>query len=228
MPDFDSSLPIRTENPGDVVAKIGDGTTPTQQLAIDVSGLIGAKAYDAAGTGLTSQANGGQQALDVGINVAGVQIDPRSIRALTATDVVSSNIRDATGTAFSATNPLPVAVLSNNPGTEVNDYATAAALAAAATSNHDYTVTALKTLLLTQIEAAGSGKIKVEIQVETGVGAGTYTTKFVQFNSTAAPNTSVRLTQPIQVAAGVKVRVSITNDDKQAQNVYSTISGSEV
>src|SRR4051812_1665374 len=38
--------------------------------------------HDGSGTAITSQANGSQQALDVGINVSGVQVDPRSIRPL--------------------------------------------------------------------------------------------------------------------------------------------------
>ncbi len=47
--------------------------------------------HDGSGNSLTSQVNGSQQALDVGINVAGVQIDPRQIRALTSADVVTVN-----------------------------------------------------------------------------------------------------------------------------------------
>lgn len=44
---------------------------------------------DGAGNPITSQVSGSQRALDVGINVAGVQVDPRSIRALTNADVVT-------------------------------------------------------------------------------------------------------------------------------------------
>jgi hypothetical protein len=44
---------------------------------------------DFSGNGLTSQANGAQRALDVGIDVAGVQIDPRQTRALTSSDTVT-------------------------------------------------------------------------------------------------------------------------------------------
>jgi len=90
MSDFNSSLPIRTELPGDVIAKIADATTPSQQLAVDASGRITTKMTDGAGTAITSQANGAQRALDVGINVAGVQIDPRQVRALTSADVVTA------------------------------------------------------------------------------------------------------------------------------------------
>lgn len=40
MADFEDSLPVLTENDGDVVAKIGDGTTPAQQLGVDANGRI--------------------------------------------------------------------------------------------------------------------------------------------------------------------------------------------
>ena len=95
MSDFSSELPIRTQLPGqvnydDVIVKIGDATNPaTQQLGVDSSGRIVVKLDDGSGNSITSQVNGTQRALDVGINVAGVQIDPRQIRALTSADVVS-------------------------------------------------------------------------------------------------------------------------------------------
>ena len=91
MADFNSSLPTRTENNGDVVVKVVDFTTNTQGLSIDAAGKVTSKLNDGAGNSVTSQANGTQRALDVGINVAGVQIDPRSIRALTSADVVTVN-----------------------------------------------------------------------------------------------------------------------------------------
>jgi len=40
MADFDSSLPVRTENNGDVAAKIVDGTIPSQALAVNADGSI--------------------------------------------------------------------------------------------------------------------------------------------------------------------------------------------
>jgi len=90
MADFNSSLPVRTQNNGDVVVNIADGTTETQKLAVDSSGRITTKIDDGNGNAITSQANGAQRALDVGIDVAGVQIDPRQIRALTSSDVVTA------------------------------------------------------------------------------------------------------------------------------------------
>lgn len=356
MSDFNSSLPIRTETNGDVAIKVVDGTVTSQALSVDSSGRVTTKLNDGAGNPVTSQVNGAQRALDVGINVAGVQIDPRQVRTLTATDVVtanqgsaaitanawptkitdgttvvpvktastaalaadpalvvslspnsplpagtavigsvnqgtspwvtkdqadgpvtpgavaafseligaqfntvlptltagqqaavqvdssgriiirpltatdvvSANIRDATGTAFSTTNPMPVTISVDNAGVEINSYSTTAAVAAAATATNTYTVTTGKTLLLTQIEASASGKMKVEVAVETGVATGVYTTKFTQFNSTSIPNTSLQLRAPISVLAGVRVRVTLTNRDLLAQDLYSTIVGNEV
>lgn len=90
MADIFGAQPVQTINNGDVVAKLADGTVGSQLLAIDSSGRIVVKNQDGAGNNLTSQVNGSQQALDVGINVAGVQVDPRQIRALTASDVVTA------------------------------------------------------------------------------------------------------------------------------------------
>lgn len=105
MADQNTSLPVRTQTNGDVVAQLVDGTTITQKLGIDSSGRITIKLDDGAGNVVTSQTNGAQRALDVGINVAGVQIDPRSIRALTSADVVTAN----QGTANTIANAWKVA-----------------------------------------------------------------------------------------------------------------------
>lgn len=235
-----SPIPTGTNSIGTVKAQLQDNTGAAITLGQKVStasvpvvlasdqGAISVKNQDGAGNLLTSQVNGTQRPLDVGINVAGVQIDPRSIRALTATDVVSANLRDATGTAFSATNPMPVSFSVDNAGTEINNYLVSTAVAAAASSNHDYTVTAGKTLLLTQVEASGSGKMKIEVQIESGVATAVFTTRFVQFNSTANTNSSLNIKAPITVAAGVRVRVIRTNRDNAAQDLYSTIAGQEV
>lgn len=57
MSDFQSSLPIRTENNGDVVVKVGDATLPSQQLAIDSSGRVISKIQDSSGNSLSSTSN---------------------------------------------------------------------------------------------------------------------------------------------------------------------------
>lgn len=117
MSDVNSSLPVRTQNNGDVVVEIVDGTTPSQKLAVDSTGRITTKMDDGAGNPITSQVNGAQRALDVGINVAGVQIDPRAQgtpAAISAawpvrpTDGTNSQSYTAAGEAkVSVTEPLP-------------------------------------------------------------------------------------------------------------------------
>jgi fructose-specific phosphotransferase system component IIB len=44
MSDFNSSLPVRTENDGDVVIKVADATTPSQQLKVEADGSINVNA----------------------------------------------------------------------------------------------------------------------------------------------------------------------------------------
>lgn len=40
MADFDSSLPIKTQNPGDVISKIADALIPSRQLKVNSDGSI--------------------------------------------------------------------------------------------------------------------------------------------------------------------------------------------
>jgi phage baseplate assembly protein gpV len=40
MSDYNSSLPVRTEAAGDVIIKVADATTPSQQLAVEADGSI--------------------------------------------------------------------------------------------------------------------------------------------------------------------------------------------
>lgn len=302
MADFNSSLPVRTENAGDVIVKVGDATTPSQQLAIDSSGRVTVLLDDGSGNHITSQASGGQRALDVGINVSGVQIDPRQIRALTSADVVSVvqstspwitsdiadgsvtggtagtksllagavytsslptlttgqqvalqvdssgrllvgsiaaalpagtnnigkvSIQDSSGNPFSVANPLPVVLSSSAPGTYINSYHTTSGLAAGSSVNQDYSITAAKTMTVRKIWATATGKLKAEIQISPD--GTTFTTFWVGLNSTATPNIDIQLdTLAIQeTGTGAKIRVILTNDDKSAMDVYSTISGTE-
>lgn len=136
-------------------------------------------------------------------------------------------IHDASGEDINSGNPLPVTVVTGVGGDRVHDFKKAIGVAKDATDNHDYIVTAGKTLSIYQVLASASGKTKVELLIEDGPGAGTYTPCIVEFNSTATPNTGYTLPTPIQVAAGVNVRIAMTNRDNQSQDLYSTIIGIE-
>ncbi len=310
MSDYNSSLPIRTENPGDIATKIVDATITSQGLTVNADGSInitdngasltvdgtvelgattlaalesitvengaGAAAVNiqdggnsitvdgtvelgattlAALESITVQNAAGASAVNIqdggnSITVDSTDLDIRDLTA--ASDSVAAHLKDGAGTSITSTvtgakqsldvalkdaaglalgttaSPMVVAMSPDPVGTEINDYSTAAAVAAGATSNHDYTVTGGTTLKLTQIEASASGKMKIEVAVETGVATNVFTTHFVQFNSTAQTNMQIRLTAPISVAAGVRVRVTRTNRENQAQDVYSSICGVEV
>jgi len=47
MADYNSSLPVRTESAGDVIAKLADSVTPSQQVEIDASRRLSVKVNDA-------------------------------------------------------------------------------------------------------------------------------------------------------------------------------------
>ena len=165
--------------------------------------------------------------LNTGSNVIGSLVANQSVNeaqiAGTATTVNIGNASAGTQRVVIASDQptLNVAIAAAS-GTLVNDYKNATAIAAAATDNHDYTVTALKTLTLNRIYAAASGKAKMEIFLNA-------VSKYVQLNSTANPNMEIDLKElGVTVAAGLVVRVALTNLDNQSQNLYSTIIGTEV
>ncbi len=315
MADFDSSLPIRTQVPGDVVVGICDATVPSQQIAINASGqVLALDGSDGSVTGGTvagfSSLAGGQYntvlptltdtqqaafqldssghllvsatitfpydenygavgastlrtAAQIGNATGAADFDVGAIGAQTLR--TAAEISNASGLADfdagatgaqtlrtvsnqgapnSAANAWPMVVTSGgsvngptNPlyvtdsdvtGTSVNSYKDASAIAAGASDSHDYTVTAGKTLYLSQVEASSSGKAKMILQVETGVATGVFNPYFAQFNSSASPSMSIHLEAPIPVAAGVRVRVVMSNRDLLAEDLYSTISGSEI
>ena len=308
MADFDSSLPIRTENPGDVIAKIADATVPSQQLAVNADGSVN----------ITD--NGGSITVDGAVTVSATDLDIRDLSAaqdnvaisdgtdvlevnadgsinsvVTATDLdirdlssaqdsvevlqathdnlnananiqvgdadvgnanpvpvsdaggsltvdatdldirdlthVSDSVKVGDGVDFLAVNAdgsINVVVSGDLAGTEIVDPQTSAAVAGGATATFDYTVTALKTFIGEQVWASGSGKIKVEVQRETAAASGTFVQNFVGFNSTSNPNVEIPLKRILKQVAGAKVRIIITNRDNQAQDVYSTLLGSEI
>lgn len=138
-------------------------------------------------------------------------------------------LHDEAGAAYSATNPMPVALVGSTEGDEINAYSAASAVAAAGTSNHDYTVSAAKTLILKRVSCAASGRSKYELQIETAAASGVFTSKEVKFITASVNSVEFELGDaPISVATGVKVRVIRTNRDNQAQDLYSTIKGIEI
>jgi hypothetical protein len=82
-------------------AVIDSGTVSATQ-----SGNWSNRLQDGNGNIVTSQLSSAQRALDVGIDVSGTQVDPRSIRSLTSADVVTA----AQGTAAASSGAWPAKV----------------------------------------------------------------------------------------------------------------------
>jgi len=215
MADYDSSLPVRTENDGDVVGKLAGLTTANiaevnaanEQLVKDADAL--AKLTDIETT------------INMSRSVTATDLDIRDL------DYTQDNveIKDAAGdalginadgsinvnivaSAVSATeqhiNGTTVAGVPNTP----NDVAT-------------HTVTAAKTFILRQWAASGSGKFKAQLSVNAVI-------MDTQFNSTAQPNVERTFGSPIEVAAGQIIKVIVTNKDQANQDLYAFFCGNEV
>lgn len=88
MADYNSSLPVRTQTAGDVIVKVADATTPSQQLAVDSTGRIITKIETTSGGTLTSTGT----ALDVNI----------------ASGSFSTGVADKTAFTYGTTLELPV------------------------------------------------------------------------------------------------------------------------
>lgn len=126
--------------------------------------------------------------------------------------------------ANSQTNPIFVQTVDNAITGEVTDYNTASAVAADATSNHDYTVTS--TMKLRQITVAASGGAKFEIQVGP---VASLVSKKVGFIPKEGGVVEVHFNPPLEVpnTSTGTVRVIRTNRQGQAQDLYSTIEGTD-
>ncbi len=156
---------------------------------------------------------------DITSTVSATDLDIRDLVA--ATDSVQANLFDEAGVAYSQSNPLPVELTQDQTGDEIVDFNTSAAVAKDASVNHDYTVSAGKTFLGEEAWVSGSGKLKAELLVNGAI-------KWVGFNSTANPNIRIPLEKIMKANATEVIRFTITNRDKQAQDVYSTLTGLEI
>jgi hypothetical protein len=130
------------------------------------------------------------------------------------------------GSLNSPTNPIFVSS-SDVAGNSVDNYQTSASLAAGSSVSLDYTVSAGKTFYTRQFWAAGSGKIKLQCEYETAAASGIFNTFWVGFNSTADTNILIPVPSAKTQVTGARIRMVISNLDLAAQDVYSTLSGTE-
>lgn len=154
------------------------------------------------------------------------------------TGTVAENLTQVAGSAISLgqktmANSLPVVLASDQSAISVSsaiaaqtgavcDYATSSAVAGGSTSNHDYTV--VTSMKLTEISFASSGAGKVELKVGP---VGTLVSKWVSFVPKAGGETKIIFNPPILVptTSTGTIRLTMTNRENTAQDLYSTIVG---
>lgn len=152
MSDINSGLPLRTQLPGqvnydDVIIRVADATNTGNLLAVDAAGLIGIRNYDGAGVAITSQANGGQRALDVMSQSAG-PVAPGA----------AASFSDLIGAQYNAT--LPVATDGQQVSVQVD-----------ANGRLYAVVTALPATVDTNYGAVGASTIRTASQIGNAAGA---------------------------------------------------------
>lgn len=247
MADYDSSLPIRTQTDGDAVVKIA-GSTIANIWDIDANGIGMVNLNDGTNSLVISGSGGiaisipaGEKIIitdgtddlainnDGSINVDGsVQIDDGTDTLAINTDgSINSIITDGTDTLdINTDGSINVNVVQSTQGDEVHEYATTSG-GVPGTPNTviDYTVTAGHTLLLKAYYAACSGKFKAEVQTGT---AASEVTRHTMFGSTSSGDKWIEFPQPLEVVAGDKVLVIVTNNDKANADVYAAINGFEI
>lgn len=229
MPEYKSSLPVRTEVDADerLQSKIVDSADPTKGAEVNAEGKVQTRTdgvYE--GTSNTTPSTTGVVAstrnATPGNSTLGNLITSILNGDVTALDVA---LRQSDGSAIDATTPLPVVQSNVIPGDEVLDYDQGSSVASDASSNHSYTPSVGKTLVLQQIVCSGSGRAKFEIKLGT---TGSEATVAVLFNSTANPNAAYTFKSPQNLVETETVIITKTNLDNQAQDLYSTIEGVEV
>jgi hypothetical protein len=238
MADYDSSLPVRTETDGDVVAKIVDGGG-TSVWQIDANNVGQVNLND--GTNTLALGSNGEITTIVTDGTDTLDIDTNGFVTTKITDNTGSyiwqvdtsgrglvTIEDTGGNELDVNTDgsINVNVVQSTVGDEIHVYNTSAGVAPAGVSTViTYTVTTGKTLLLKSVEASASGKAKVEVLAGT---PSSETTRAVFFISTSNGFGQIDFPQPIEVAAADNVLVTMTNRDNQSQDLYAFINGSEV
>lgn len=249
MADYPSSLPVRTEADADerLQSKIIDFTTATQGLTVDSDGnahaeVHGNRADDAADVALTLsetgrvnsdgvyEADDNSKPAHAGVIAhtrAATPGDAEQVKRITAitNDTVHAmdvSIHDASGAAFSASNPLPVQPLPLS-GTRVHNYK-GGEIVKDATDNHDITV-AGTALNLYKVLFAASGRGRYVLQIDPD-GISGFAVVAVGYTSTSKQNDEIDFNGvPVQVAVGGIIRIARTNQDKDDMDMHSTFVG---
>jgi predicted aspartyl protease len=224
MADYSSSQPVRTETAGDVVAKIVD-TGGTNEWSIDANNIGQVNLND--GTNSLVIGAGGEITVTFATGAEVKITDGTDDLEVNTDGSINTVITDGTDTLdINTDGSINVNIVTAAVSGEVHEYDTTSATAPnTPTTVVDYTVTAATTLLLKSWQIAGSGKVKGELKVGP---AASEVTKAVAFITSSNGTHTEVFPAPIEVVAGDKVLVVMTNRDQANADLYAWINGNEV
>lgn len=132
-------------------------------------------------------------------------------------------IRDESGNHYTVENPLPVYISETPGGSEAYRYKkTFEDVLEDAAPSETLTVATGKKLRVEKVYicASGSAKLLFEAGLE-----GSLEKEMVIFNSTAEPQHCYEWVEDFFLAAGDKLKITVTNRDKQTQDIFVVIEG---
>lgn len=208
MTDFNSSLPVRTETKGDVVAKIVD-TAGTNELAVNSSGQIAAEVFQGTASSLKAEVS--------------ISTSANSVKVTDGTDTLLVNEDGNLTVAQKSGDVWDVNLLESGTGDEIHHYEEEVNVGSGLTGTHSYTPNSGKTLYFKQVEVSASGKWKCVIAWGT---TGSEADKFVMFGQ-GSDSFNLPLSTPAVLVDTQTIKLTLTNRDKSTQSLYSTIVGLE-
>jgi hypothetical protein len=170
---------------------------------------------DSVGNGISSQVSGTQRPLDVGVNVAGVQVDPRDVRVFTGTDKIQ-RVDGAGNVAPAGDVAARKVFVQPTDGTDNQDYTSAGEAKVSVTTQlgssvvtthrRDYSSSSVTTGAWVELVASLSAQVnKLDIfdssgeTLELGTGAAASETRLIL----VTPGGNGLL--PVQIASGTRV-----------------------
>ena len=196
----------------------------TAPLSVDLNGALRVSGAAGGGAAQTQVRNVLDAAwVNVGVGAEGASILHMPVRVQgTGANVVEPLNSTPVGTEYA----LPVRNIPSGivtPSNPIIDYHVTPNLGRGSSSIHTYTATG--NLRVSSIEASASGAMKIEIRSGN---SGTETTKLVAFTSETNLTAQLRFHEELQLTAGQRIQVILTNRESHVMDVYSTMLGFNV
>jgi hypothetical protein len=229
MADYNSSLPVRTEANGDIKNTIAGGVTNTNLAEVNATNELLVKDADVetAVGGVSTALTDGSQVTKVTDGTDNLEVNTDG--SINVAFAAGAEIKITDGTddlEINSDGSINVVVQESALAAELHVYDDATAgVPNTPTTVIDYTVPVTNQLLLKTVQGACSGKAKIE--VKTGA-SGSEVLQAVAFLTSAQGSVELTFPTPIEVVAGHKVLVVITNRDNANADLYAFINGALV